>query len=51
MRYSEEWAVGAERIAEFFRSQADVEESEDCFVCGTCTISLTALPSRPLGPV
>ena len=51
MEYSETWAVSLERIERFFLEQPDVESAADGFQYKSCRIRLTALPSRPLGPV
>ena len=40
MHRDENWAVDAERIRAFFRSQADVREQEGVFLFGSCRITL-----------
>ena len=39
----ENWAVKADRIRDFFRSQYDVTESEGVFFYKNCRITLTSL--------
>ena len=46
MLLNENWAVKADRIREFFRSQEDVTESEGIFFYKSCRIILTSLPPQ-----
>ena len=46
MLLDENWAISAERIREFFRSQRDVTESESIFFYKSCRITLTSLPPQ-----
>ena len=49
MLIDENWAIGEERIREFFQSQSDVTETEGIFCYGRCRITLTSLPSTQNG--
>ena len=44
------WSISIQRARAFFREQEDVtEESMNCFVCGTCRITLTELKPKGMG--
>ena len=46
----ETWSVPIQRACSFFREQEDVtEENMNCFVCGTCRITLTELKPKGMG--
>ena len=49
MLIDENWAIGDERIREFFRSQSDVTELDGTFRYGNCRITLTSLPNTQNG--
>ena len=46
----ETWSVSIQRARTFFREQEDVmEESGNCFVYGSCRITLTELKPKGMG--
>ena len=50
MVIEEDWGVSSQRIAAFFRDQPDVTAEDGGFRFAACSITLTPLPDRAVGP-